>query len=39
MDDISDLATPCILHWNFNHFVVLKRVLRDGIVIHDPSTG
>ncbi|UWI55988.1 peptidase domain-containing ABC transporter [Xanthomonas oryzae] len=39
LDDISDLATPCILHWNFNHFVVLKRVLRDGIVIHDPSTG
>ncbi|PPU93988.1 ABC transporter ATP-binding protein [Xanthomonas albilineans] len=39
LDDLSDLATPCILHWNFNHFVVLKRVLRDGIVIHDPSTG
>ncbi|XQA79057.1 peptidase domain-containing ABC transporter [Xanthomonas sacchari] len=39
LDGLSDLAVPCILHWNFNHFVVLKRVLRDGIVIHDPSTG
>lgn len=39
VDSLPDLATPCILHWNFNHFVVLKSVGRDSIVIHDPSTG
>lgn len=39
VDGLSDLSTPCILHWNFNHFVVLKSVSRDGVVIHDPSTG
>jgi len=39
VDSLPDLATPCILHWNFNHFVVLISVGRDSIVIHDPSTG
>ena len=33
------LATPCILHWDLNHFVVLKRASRDGVVIHDPAVG
>ena len=26
MDELQDLAVPCILHWDLNHFVVLKRV-------------
>jgi hypothetical protein len=31
---------PAILHWEFNHFVVLQRVRRDGkAVIVDPATG
>jgi ATP-binding cassette subfamily B protein RaxB len=33
------LATPCILHWDLNHFVVLKRVTAAGVVIHDPACG
>ncbi|MDP2639625.1 MAG: cysteine peptidase family C39 domain-containing protein, partial [Betaproteobacteria bacterium] len=35
------LQTPCILHWDLNHFVVLKCVLRNGagIIIHDPARG
>ncbi|WP_253805763.1 cysteine peptidase family C39 domain-containing protein, partial [Vibrio mediterranei] len=24
LDELEQLATPCILHWNLNHFVVLK---------------
>ena len=41
LEDLGKLRTPCILHWNLNHFVVLKRVLRNGsgIVIHDPARG
>ncbi len=39
MDDLSQLKTPCVLHWDLNHFVVLKRVSRHGVVIHDPARG
>lgn len=36
---LRGLRTPCVLHWNFTHFVVLRRVTRRGITIHDPSRG
>lgn len=36
---LKDLRTPCILHWNMNHFVVLKSVHRNHIEIHDPANG
>lgn len=39
LDDLSRLKLPCILHWNFNHFVVLKKVSGSGVVIHDPAVG
>jgi len=39
LDELPRLACPCLLHWNLNHFVVLKKVTRDGIVIHDPASG
>jgi ATP-binding cassette subfamily B protein RaxB len=39
MDDLSQLKTPCLLHWDLNHFVVLKRVGKRRIVIHDPARG
>jgi ATP-binding cassette, subfamily B, bacterial CvaB/MchF/RaxB len=37
--DLRRLRLPCILHWNHNHFVVLIRVHRRRIVIHDPAVG
>ncbi|MFT7128302.1 MAG: ATP-binding cassette subfamily B protein RaxB [Gammaproteobacteria bacterium] len=39
VDSLKDLSLPAILHWNFNHFVVLKKVRRNSIVIHDPAVG
>ncbi len=33
------LKTPCILHWDMSHFVVLREVRASGIVIHDPAVG
>ena len=39
MEHLADLATPCVLHWDLNHFVVLKQVRRDSVVIHDPARG
>jgi ATP-binding cassette subfamily B protein RaxB len=39
MAHLSQLKTPAILHWDMNHFVVLKRASRGGLDIHDPGTG
>jgi ATP-binding cassette subfamily B protein RaxB len=39
LDDLRKLATPCILHWDMNHFVVLRSVGRGHAVIHDPAVG
>lgn len=39
MDDLTQLGTPCVLHWDLNHFVVLRRAGPRGIVIHDPAHG
>ena len=30
---------PCIIHWNFNHFVVLNGFTGDKAVINDPARG
>ncbi len=38
-DAIGKLALPAILHWDLNHFVVLKSVGKTGVVIHDPALG
>jgi ATP-binding cassette, subfamily B, bacterial CvaB/MchF/RaxB len=39
LGEISRLRTPCILHWDLNHFVVLERADQNGAVIHDPAVG
>ncbi|MEJ5999808.1 peptidase domain-containing ABC transporter [Paucibacter soli] len=39
LDELIQLQTPCILHWDLNHFVVLKKVTRNGAVILDPAVG
>ena len=39
LDDLAGLQCPCILHWNMNHFVVLKEVRRSWVIIHDPASG
>ena len=39
VDELRRLRKPCVLHWRFNHFVVLKAVRRRHIIIHDPARG
>lgn len=39
LEYLEQLATPCILHWGMNHFVVLKRAGRGFVEIHDPAVG
>lgn len=39
MEDLGQLKLPCILHWNFNHFIVLKEVGNRSVTIYDPAAG
>lgn len=38
-DSLGGLQLPCILHWDLNHFVVLKSVKSRKAIIHDPASG
>ena len=37
--ELLQLRLPAILHWNLDHFVVLKAVRSRQVVIHDPAVG
>ncbi|MGZ5200660.1 MAG: peptidase domain-containing ABC transporter [Telluria sp.] len=44
LDAVGDLQLPCIVHWNLNHFVVLRKVRRSWrghtiVTILDPASG
>jgi NHLM bacteriocin system ABC transporter peptidase/ATP-binding protein len=40
VEDLKENATyPCIIHWNFNHFVVLNGFKHKKAVINDPARG
>src|SRR5215204_4062502 len=36
---LPKLPMPCIIHWNFNHFVVLEGIDRGRAFINDPAMG
>jgi len=36
---LREITLPAILHWNFNHFVVLNGFTRNGAYINDPGRG
>ncbi len=38
-EDLTQLRRPAILHWQFNHFVVLVKVGAKSVLIHDPALG
>lgn len=39
LDEVPQLRLPCILHWDFNHFVVLTHASEKQFIIHDPAFG
>jgi ATP-binding cassette subfamily B protein RaxB len=39
IDQLDHLALPAILHWDFNHFVVLVAMGAQHAVINDPARG
>src|SRR5919197_2985923 len=36
---LRQLRLPAIVHWDMNHFVVLKAVTGRDVVVHDPAAG
>ena len=39
LDGLFELPVPCIIHWNFNHFVVWEGRKGDACYINDPAMG
>lgn len=39
LEHLEQLQPPCILHWEMQHFVVLKKVTSNKLFIHDPAIG
>jgi ATP-binding cassette subfamily B protein RaxB len=38
-ENLKQIRRPAILHWKFDHFVVLTSVGKRGVVLHDPAIG
>jgi len=39
LERLATSRLPCVLHWDMNHFVVLKAIKGGSAIIHDPSVG
>jgi ATP-binding cassette subfamily B protein RaxB len=39
LTDLNKLRLPAILHWDFNHFVVLTAVSNHWVIVQDPALG
>jgi len=39
IEHLPQLQLPCILHWDMNHFVVLKSVGKRKVDVLDPAVG
>ena len=39
MEQLPQLPLPAVLHWDFEHFLVLERLTRKGAILVDPAIG
>ena len=39
VEETGQLKLPCIIHWDFNHFVVLVKISGNRFTLHDPARG
>lgn len=39
LSGLSRIRAPAVLHWDMNHFVVLREVRGNRLIIHDPARG
>lgn len=39
LEGLAEVPLPCVLFWNFNHFVVLEGIVGNTVHLNDPATG
>ena len=39
LDDLRSLKLPAIVHWDMDHFVVIKKMGSRKAIVHDPASG
>lgn len=39
LEDLFTVKPPCIIHWNFNHFMVYEGTKHGFVYINDPALG
>jgi len=39
LSQLRQLALPCVLHWDMNHFVVMTKLRGDTVTVLDPAVG
>lgn len=37
--NLMQIELPCIIHWNFNHFLVLEGFRGEDVLLNDPAVG
>ncbi len=38
-EDLKHTRLPAIIHWNFNHFLVVEGFYKDRVYLNDPAMG
>jgi ATP-binding cassette subfamily B protein RaxB len=39
LSDLKQLELPVVLHWDLDHFVILKKITNRALILHDPAAG
>jgi ABC-type bacteriocin/lantibiotic exporter with double-glycine peptidase domain len=39
LPELAEIPLPAVLHWDFNHYLVLERISRRRAVLVDPASG